>query len=170
MQEVDEDFTGMSLPGQPDFGETGGDQQFDGLRLHAERNRFVRLYLGGQDVAAVRQAHHVLGGVLESGGGCFAAVDEIMVEGFLTDRDPELRIESCQGAPDMPTRVAQLQQPHIHDVEGGAGDGAGGEAGLLHSHGSGQPPVGYVHAHPPLDEFYFLQELHGFRPFHRFYQ
>ena len=88
--------------------------------------------------------------------GVFAALDEVVVKDLLADGDPELRIEGCQGAPDMPTGITQLQQPDIHDVEGGTGDGAGGDAGLFHCHGPGQPPVGYVHAHPPLDEFYIF--------------
>ena len=73
VQEVNENFAGMSLAGQPDFGIPGGDQELDGIRVHRKRNRRARLNLGRQDVAAVLQPHHVLGGILEAGHGRFTA-------------------------------------------------------------------------------------------------
>jgi len=64
----------------------------------------------------------------------------------------------------MPAGVTQLQQPRVDCVQGCAGNRPGGYPGLLHRHCSGQPPVGDVHPHPPLDQFDRSQKFHIFTP------
>ena len=62
----------------------------------------------------------MLGGILEAGGRLFTTVNKIAVNDLLADQDPELHIKGSQGAADVPTGVAQLQQSHVYDVQGSA--------------------------------------------------
>ena len=61
-------FAGMTLVGQPDFGKAGGDQEFDGIRLHGERHRRAWLEPAGRMSLPFWEPHHLFGGILEAGG------------------------------------------------------------------------------------------------------
>ena len=60
----------------------------------------------------------------------------------------------------MAARIAQLQEPHVDDIERGAGNGANGHARALHGDRPRQAPVGDMDTHAALNELDLFKVFH----------
>ena len=86
--------------GQPDFGKTGGDQEFDDI-LSSRRERDGRcwrlLHRQRDNVAAHSRARTIcMGAFLKRAVGRFAALDEVAVTDLPADTDPELASKAAR--------------------------------------------------------------------------
>src|SRR6478735_1343182 len=106
----------MPFLGEPDLGESSGDQQFNDLRIQLQRNEAgVAGYPSGWGNPALRM-EDLHGRTLEARIGCFAAGDEVAIGDLPTDLGSEQAVEGHQRPPRMAARIAKLQQPHVDYV------------------------------------------------------